>query len=144
MNSDATIGQSSTYTPADDTPIASTRGILEAAVLNAVTISLKWYVGSSVTLGYHTTSSEYTDSPSITADTLRSLPPASKPMRQPSLWPPMGLAASLAAGKSASEQTTTSRGFSYTSSTNPKSKARSPAALYASASFAAMSSQPHR
>ena len=113
------MGLLPTNVPADDTPMASTRGILEAAVLNAVTISLKWYSGSSVTLGNHTTSSEYTDSPSMTADTLRSDPPASKPMRQPFRCPPIFFAASLAMGKSASVHATTSSGFSYTSPTKP-------------------------
>ena len=58
MNKDATMGLLPTNVPADDTPMASTRGILEAAVLNAVTISLKWYSGSSVIFGNQTTSSE--------------------------------------------------------------------------------------
>ena len=55
----------------------------------------------------------------MTADTLRSDPPASKPMRQPSMWPPIFFAASLATGKSASVHATTSSGFSYTSPTKP-------------------------
>ncbi len=106
------MGLLPTKVPAELTPMASTRGILEAAVLKAVTISLKWYSGSSVIFGNHTTSSEYTGSPSMTADTLRSEPPASNPIRQPFRCPPIALADSLAAGKVSSVQAMTSSGFS--------------------------------
>lgn len=45
------------YTPALLTPMASTRGILEAAVFMALTIPSKWYEGSDWVLGNQTTSS---------------------------------------------------------------------------------------
>ena len=62
--------------------------------------------------GNQTTSSEYTASPFITAETFRSLPPASKPMRQPSMCPPMAFGESLAAGSAS--VCTTSNGRSKT------------------------------
>ncbi len=112
MNSEATIGELPTKVPADDTPMASTRGILEAAVLKAVTISLKWYSGSSVILGNHTTSSEYTDSPSMTAEIAVGAACVEADAAAPSMWPPMALADSLAAGKVSSVQAMTSSCFS--------------------------------
>ena len=38
MNRDATMGALPMNVPAEDTPMASTRGILEAALLNAATM----------------------------------------------------------------------------------------------------------
>ena len=53
-----TIGALPMNTPAEETPMPSTRGILDAAVLNAATMPSNWYCGSSLVLGCQTTSSE--------------------------------------------------------------------------------------
>ena len=42
MNRDETIGLLPTKVPAEDTPMASTRGIFDAAVLKASTMPLYW------------------------------------------------------------------------------------------------------
>ena len=66
--------------------------------------------GIRLVLGCQTTSSEYTVLPSITAETFRSEPPASKPMRQPFQCPPILRAPPRGAGRSASDTASNTKG----------------------------------
>ena len=77
-------------------------------------------------LGCQTTSSAYTTAPSITAETLRSEPPASNPIRQPFRWPPSFRDWLLAAGKSRSDTASSTKGRSNTVSMKSASNARLP------------------
>ena len=79
--------------------------------------------------------------PSTTAETLRSEPPASKPMRQPSRCPPMGRAAGRGSGKR-SPAVSTQKGRPYTVSIMATSKAREPWGLKLSRSREIRTSSP--
>src|SRR5205809_1042520 len=84
--------------PAELTPMASMRGRWAAAWRMESSMPSTWYWGSALIFGSQTVSVTKTCLPSITAATLRSEPPASKPMRQPSRCLPMGRDFSLDLG----------------------------------------------
>ena len=91
----------SMYTPAEDTPMPSTRGIFSAALQHGIANAIEMVGRIGLRLGMP---DDLLGIHALAVDHGGHLygrePPASKPMRQPSRWRPTGLADSWLSGAS--------------------------------------------